>query len=247
MTTGHTTGCTGTCVVIIPNTGITYQLKINLVQDAQDIGFFNAYLLDTPFNYINITGITSGLTIFEKVLSGEISLGVSGLPIVVDSGYITGTTISSVSYNVTGDSQSRLAELRKYVVSAITSTTAQLYFTGGNLTTDGVDLAQSVGNQMVYFLGGIKYVDILSGYTSGTTFSFITHGEYNNPSFINKPIYQDPNKENIISNPKLYDDVFIVRQELSAFDKNYRLEYIKSLVDLSTYAAGSFFNIVNNT
>ena len=45
MTTGHTTGCTGTCYVIIPNTGTTYQIKINLVQDARDIGFFNAYVV----------------------------------------------------------------------------------------------------------------------------------------------------------------------------------------------------------
>jgi hypothetical protein len=205
MTTGHTTGCTGTCVVIIPNTGITYQIKLNLVQDAQDIGFFNPY----------------------EVVSG-----------------MTGSTIPYVSVLVTGDSQSRLTELRKYVVSG---TTAQIYVTGGNSTTDGVDLAQTTSTKFVYFLGGIRYVDQLTGDTSGTTFSFITHGEYNNPSFINFPIYQDPNKENIISNPKLYDDVFIVRQELSAFDSNYRLEYIKSLVDLETYAAGSFFNIVNNT
>jgi hypothetical protein len=213
MTTGHTSGCTGTsCYVIIPNTGITYQLKINLVQDAQDIGFFDAY-----------------------PLSG-----------------VTGTTPSFVTYNVTGNSQSRLTELRKYVVSAITSTTAQLYVTGGNLITDGVDLAHTTANKFSYFLGGIRYVDLLTGFTSGTTFRLITHGYWNsnhtlNPNFINVPMYQDPNKENIVSNPKIYDDVFIVRQEISAFDKNYRLEYIKNLVDLTTYAAGSFFNIVNNT
>jgi hypothetical protein len=67
------------------------------------------------------------------------------------------------------------------------------------------------------------------------------------PDFINKPVYKDPNKESIISNPKIYDDVFIIREELSAFDANYRLEYIKNLIDLETYAAGQFFNIVKNT
>jgi hypothetical protein len=55
------------------------------------------------------------------------------------------------------------------------------------------------------------------------------------------------NKENIISNPEIYDDVFIIRQEISAFDGNYRLEYIQNLIDLETYAGGNFFNIVNNT
>ena len=112
-----------------------------------------------------------------------------------------------------------------------------------------MDLNSSIPNQkIVYFLGGIRYVDIVnsSGTTTSTTYSFIGQG-YNSPNFIDTYYYQNPNKENIISNPKIYDDVFIVRQELSAFDKNYRLEYIKNLVDLTTYAAGSFFNIVNNT
>ena len=58
---------------------------------------------------------------------------------------------------------------------------------------------------------------------------------------------KEVNKKNIISNPKINDDVFISRQQLSAFDKNYRLEYINNLSDLETYAGGNFFNIVNNT
>lgn len=146
---------------------------------------------------------------------------------------------------VTGSSSSRLSELRKYVVNV---PFAQQYVSGGNLTTDGVDYPNSIsGVSVVYFLGGIRYVDLLTGSTSGTTFSFLAQGTGNTANFINAPIYQDPNKENIISNPKIYDDVFIVRQEVSAFDKNYRLEYIRNLVDLKTYAAGSFFNIVNNT
>jgi hypothetical protein len=248
MTTGHTTGCTGTCMVIIPNTGITYQIKLNLVQDAQNIGFFDPYEVSGPFYYIQLSGATSAITKqntikFERVITGGTTLAGSGLGTGYSTGIITGSTIPYVSVVVTGSSQSRLTELRKYVVSG---TTAQKYVTGGNLTIDGVDLAQTTNYKYTYFLGGIRYIDMLTG-TTGTTFRFIAHGDYNNPNFINLPIYQSPNKENIISNPKIYDDVFIIRQELSAFDKNYRLEYIKNLVDLSTYAAGSFFNIVNNT
>ena len=146
---------------------------------------------------------------------------------------------------VTGSSSSRLTELRKYVVTNVFS---NQYVGGGNLTTDGVDYPNSIsGVSVVYFLGGIRYVDLLTGSTSGTTFSFLAEGTGNTANFISAPIYQDPNKENIISNPKIYDDVFIVRQEVSAFDKNYRLEYVRNLVDLKTYAAGGFFNIVNNT
>ena len=144
---------------------------------------------------------------------------------------------------VTGTSNSRLTELRKYVISG---TIAEIYKTGGSLLIDGVDLSQTNVNKFIYFLGGIKYTDTLTGLTSGTTFTFTAQGT-NSPDFITAPIYKDPNKENIISNPKIYDDVFIVRQEISAFDKNYRLEYINNLVDLETYAGGKFFNIINNT
>jgi hypothetical protein len=204
MTTGTTTGCTGTCRVIIPNTGTTYNFKILLNQETKNLGFFEAY-----------------------PLSG-----------------VTGTTITYIPYVVTGECTSRLLELRKYTVTNIFS---QQYFTGGTYGVDGVDVNVSIPNVfLVYYLGGIKYVDLMTGTTSGSTFNFTSQG-YANPNFINKPIYKDPNKENIISNPNISNDVFIVRQELSAFDGNYRLEYIKKLVDLETYAAGSFFNIIKNT
>jgi hypothetical protein len=205
MTTGTTTGCTGTCRVIIPDTGVTYNIKFLINQEIKDAGFFDAY-----------------------PLSG-----------------VTGTTgITSTTYTVTGECTSRLLELQKYTVSS--AFTAQ-YFSGGSYTVDGVDYPNSFsGISITYYLGGIKYVDLLTGITSGSTFSFSTQG-YLNPNFINKPIYQDPNKENIISNPKISNDVFIIRQELPAFDGNYRLEYIRKLVDLETYAAGKFFNIINNT
>lgn len=204
-TTGTTTGCTGTCRVIIPDTGATYCIIVGLVQDAEDIGFFDAY---------DFTGVT-------------------------------GTTAMTPTYiRVTGCSSSRLTELRKYT---ITNVFTQQYISGGTYLTDGVDYNHSVsGVSITYFLGGIKYVDLLTGFTSGTTFSFTGQGLYN-PVFINKPIYKDMNKENIISNPEIANDVFIDRQEISAFDQNYRLEYIGSLVDLTTYAGGGFFNIVNNS
>ena len=145
---------------------------------------------------------------------------------------------------ITGSSSSRLTELRKYT---ITNVFAQQYVSGGTYLNDGVDYPNSIsGVSIVYFLGGIRYVDLLVGYNSGTTVSFTGQG-YANPIFIDVPIYKDMNKENIISNPEIANDVFIDRQEISAFDQNYRLEYIGSLVDLTTYAGGGFFNIVNNT
>lgn len=205
-TTGTTSGCTGTCRIIIPDTGATYTMMISLVNDALDIGFFDAY---------DFTGVT-------------------------------GTTVIPINYTVTGVSSSRLTELRKYTITPVF---ANQYIGGGTPTNDGVDYTSPDtidGVSVVYFIGGIRYFDILGGITSGTTFSFIGQG-YSSADFINKPVYKDMNKENIISNPKIANDVFIVRQELSAFDGNYRLEYIGSLVDLESYAGGGFFNIVNNT
>ena len=79
---------------------------------------------------------------------------------------------------------------------------------------------------------------------TGTTFYFIPQ---NTGNFIDEQYIKNPDKSKIISNPKIFDDVFITRGNLSAFDKNYRLEYIRNLVDLTTYAGGKYFNIINNT
>jgi len=144
---------------------------------------------------------------------------------------VTGTT-----------SNSRLNELRKYTVSSVF---ANQYIGSGSFTQDGVDFVNSTSGVCVtYYLGAIKYVDVVSATT--TCFTFFGSGT-SSPDFVCVPYYKDPKKENIISNPKINDDVFIVRQELSAFENNYRLEHIKSLSELLTYAGGKYFNIVNNS
>jgi len=144
---------------------------------------------------------------------------------------------------VTGTTNtSRLSELRKY--STATGFTKQ-YFSGGTYSTDGVDYLTSIsGVSITYYLGGIKYIDDVANEI--TTFIYAPSGT-SSPDFINAPYYKDPKKENIISNPKINDDVFIVRQELSAFENNYRLEHIRNLSELLTYAGGKYFNIVSNT
>ena len=144
---------------------------------------------------------------------------------------ITGTTDNS-----------RLNELRKYT---ITTNFANQYVGGGSWIQDGVDYLNSpVIEYVVYFIGGIRYVDetLINGTT--TSFSYLPNNTYN---FIDEQYIKNPNKEKIISNPKIYDDVFITRDNLSAFNKNYKLEYIRNLVDLTTYAGGKYFKIINNT
>ena len=144
---------------------------------------------------------------------------------------------------ITGTTEnSRLNELRKYTVS---SNFADQYVAGGSWSSDGVDYPNSPTIQyVVYYIGGIKYIDetLIDGVT--TTFSYDPN---NNGNFIDELYVKNPNKEKIISNPKIIDDVFIERSSQSAFDKNYRLEYIGNLVDLTTYAGGKYFNIINNS
>lgn len=151
-----------------------------------------------------------------------------------------------MSYVVTGECTSRLNELKKYKVTTIFT---EQYFGNGSINLNGVDYNNSNENNIIYYIDGIKYNDIVivtnSENSKITKYLLIGVG-YDSSNFINVPIYKNSIKDNIISNPKTVDDVFIERQELSVFDKIYRLEHIKSLNDLKTYAGGKYFYIKNN-
>lgn len=150
---------------------------------------------------------------------------------------------------VTGECTSRLSELRKYKV---TGTFFEKYKTSTGSAVDGIDVSKSdiTSNpqSIVYYLGGITYVDVIDDveHTIRTTLSFQSQG-YDSSDFINLPIIKDPNKNNLVQHPKIDTDVFIVRQELSVFDLNFKLREITNLIELTSYAGGKFFNIVTNT
>ena len=109
------------------------------------------------------------------------------------------------------------------------------------------DLRKTTGpllSKIVYYIDGIKYSDfLLEGFT---TYEYTAVGT-NSPDFLHLPIIKDPKKEKIIDRPKIDSDVFIVRQELSAFENNYLLEHIDRLSEITTFAGGNYFNVVNNT
>jgi len=158
----------------------------------------------------------------------------------------TGATISAGTYTVTGTSSSRLNELRKFSTSGSLS---QLYFTSTTPTSDGVDTGQTVtgttASTYVYYISGITYQDdIVSGESTVTTFSFESSG-LTSPVFDNLPIIKK--EENITAKPIVSSDVFIIRDENSAFEKNYRLRNINNITELQYYAGGAYFNIVENT
>jgi len=140
---------------------------------------------------------------------------------------------------ITGTTEnSRLNELKKY---KITNVFSEQYFGNGSFTTDGVDFDTSIsGITITYYIGGIKYIDNVI--ESLTIFQY----EQQDTEMTNNFIYKDPNKENVVSNTKINDDVFIDRQILTAFDLNYKLEFVKSFVDLNTYVGGKYFNVIKN-
>jgi|LSQX01.2.fsa_nt_gb hypothetical protein len=151
---------------------------------------------------------------------------------------------------ITGSTNnSRLNELKKFTIS---DDITKQYFGNGDWINNGVDFTQlEYSNELipqlikiVYFIDGIKYTDfIIEEYT---VYEYDTVGT-GSTDFINVPYYKDPKKENIVSQPKIDSDVFIVRQQLSAFENNYLLEHVDSLFELETFAGGNYFNIVNNT
>jgi hypothetical protein len=58
LTTGTTSGCKGNCRIIIPNLAAVYYIKICLVQEARDFGFFDADIIDSlPYGYEEPIGL----------------------------------------------------------------------------------------------------------------------------------------------------------------------------------------------
>jgi len=175
-------------------------------------------------------------------LSSELKdLGFFSVDVEGNENLVTG---NEEQYLVSGVSTSRLNELKKYTVSEDFN---QQYLTHTTGRTDGVDYVNSVLNQEItYYVDGIKYTDtVVDSNTTITTFSFLTIGSFSS-QFITAPLIKNPTHENIVSYPKIKNDVFIIRQGISAFDNNYKLEHITNLFELETYAGGNFFNIINN-
>lgn len=202
-TTGATTGCTGNCYVIIPDTGVTYCVNFLLTQNMDDLGFFNT---------------------------------------LVQSG-TTGATFPIEVNTITGTSSSRLNELKKYARSG---TLDKLYYTSTTPATDGVNTGlTTTGITYTYYIGGITYVDNVTGGT--TTYTFISSGYSDTNNFSNLPYIKDENLQNVIAKPLVDNNVFIIREEQQILDKNYRLRNIGNLTELTYYAGGAYYNIINNT
>lgn len=151
-------------------------------------------------------------------------------------------------YIVTGTSETRILELKKYAVSGGLD---KQYFTSNDQSIDGLDLSLTITGVSesiyVYYIGGIKYTDIVVDDITTTTFEFISLGLDDPNNFDNVPIIKLESKQNMVENPQVDKDVFIERQRLPVFEKNYRLRAVNSLNDVISYAGGNYFTIYNNT
>lgn len=159
------------------------------------------------------------------------------------------TPITGTSFNViTGTSSSRLYEIRKYTT---TGSLSDLYFTITGSTNDGLDLANTItgitASTYAYRIGGINYVDQIVGSATTTTFTCKSLGLNDPNNFDNTTIIKDESKENIINNPFIESDVFIIRQEIPVFERSIRLRGVSTLNDILVYAGGNYFKIFNNT
>jgi len=142
---------------------------------------------------------------------------------------------------ITGESTSRLSELKRYKV---TNVFAQKYIGGGSFTSNGVDYnSSSENNVVVYYIDGIKYRDIYKKNGIRTTFEFTPHPmDVTDGNLVKKH-----NMGPIIGKPKVSDDVFITRQETSAFNDIFLLENIDNLSEITTFAGSNYFNVIQNS
>lgn len=149
---------------------------------------------------------------------------------------------------VTGESQSRLDEVKKY---AITGSLSTLFFTANTPTVNGVDPNLTVtgvtASTYTYYIGGITYTDEVIFTAVTTTFSFQSLSIFDPNNFDYLPLVKYETKQNLVENSQVSSDVFIVRQQQPVFERNYRLRALNALNDALTYAGGNYFTIYNNT
>jgi hypothetical protein len=211
-------------------------------------------IINKTFKIIN-TGVTSGATGYSMNILLNANMDDMGLFDTYEDTLATGATGASLTYSaytITATSRSRLVELRKFTRSTDLGTR---YKTSLSPSSNGLDLFRSVTTgtdiSYVYYIDGITYTDSYktTGETSGTTattYSFISSGT-SSPAFDNKPIIKDDSIFEIIEEPTVGSNVFIIRQEIPVFENNYRLKSINELSHLTFYGGGRYFNIIENT
>jgi len=214
-----------------------YNFNILLTESVKDWGFFDTLDNDTEMVGEIDYADRPGTYAFNQPYVNSYNF----------SNYTPDDFAPAFTYTVTGASFSRLNELEKYVVSTDPNVK---YFGGGSPTVDAVSsftINPSL-TAFTYYIGGIQYNDLTVSGSSATTTTFSFTTVTNDPlNFDNKRIIKFENKQNMVENPQVGKDVFIVRQQQPVFERNYRLRAVNGLNDTLTYAGGNYFKIFNNT
>jgi hypothetical protein len=158
-----------------------------------------------------------------------------GLYTIAGSGTTNNTTVNLI----TGTTESRLVELEKYTIS---DDIINKYILSGSSTSDGVVYNDSTGSTITYWIGGIKYID----YSATTLFNFYSSGITSVNSLDTNIVVEDKNV-NIVDDSTIDSDINIERQSISVFENHYRIATATNLNDLTTYAGGSYFNVIKNS
>lgn len=218
----------------ILKSGATYCLNILLKSTIKDMGFFDTLDNDS-----------------ELVGQVKYSDNPAGYNYVNSYNFFNFTVDSDINapfpYTVTGFSGSRLSELEKFTVSNDPNVK---YFGNGSPTVNGLasfEITPEI-TAFTYYIGGIQYKDVLlAGDTEYTTTFSFTISSFPWVNFDVKRLIKLESKQNLVENPQVGRDVFIVRQQQAVFEPNYRLRTINSLNDVISYAGGDYFTIFNNT
>ncbi len=152
-----------------------------------------------------------------------------------DESSVNEDVFSSVNNIVTGDCESRLSEVETYDQQFP-------YKLGINGVTDIVHNFDGTIFSVSYTIDGINYITELSDLY--TVYSYAARG-IDSINGVNFSLIKSDKTLGLNRKPEVLSLINIERQEISVFESHYRIQNIKNMGDLLTYAGGNYFNIVD--
>lgn len=142
VTTGATTGCTN-CAIIIPDTGVTYNIKICLTSDSHDLGFFNTH------DFSGVTDVVTPSTAY--IVTGSSSSMLNNIRKSGSPPYVYNQYFLSTDPNIDGLDLNRSGLLGTQYVTGFTNYNI-VYYVGGITYTQlsgasGSTLFSMIGQQ----------------------------------------------------------------------------------------------------
>lgn len=160
------------------------------------------------------------------------SFNISGL--FNESNIFEETNKNKNSVVITGICDSRLNEIKKYIVNE-NLTESYIQYNGSN---NGLILNKSNDTYLTYIIDNITFIDNLI--ENKTNFSFFTK-KINN---INNYIKFVDDKYLGFIDIKIDNKLVVDRQDINILENHYRLNAIRNINDFEFYGSG-FFNIYN--